>query len=412
MAGSHRPPRNSPPPRADVERVRGLLQFDRDHAQRGCLVGIDEAGRGPLAGPVVAAAVCLPPELDPVLFACLNDSKAVSEKRREALADAIRESALAVGVGQASPKEIDELDVEKAAFLAMRRALLDTSLIPDVVLVDGHRDPNLGLPAQPIVKGDGQSAAIAAASIIAKTTRDNYMDLIEDERNEHYGFRSNKGYGTERHLRALCVFGPRLDHHRLSFKPVAGSFHRPSPSPVFFELWNELGRTLDSEDRAELCAIVHAQTALLESNEAWLLSRRIEETVPFQPEVSAGANLRKVGSLHEKMVERHLEIKGLKILERNYYTRQGEIDLIALDGDRIVFIEVKMRKSDNYGAAAESVNPRKQRKMINAALDYLSGFPDVTDCRFDVIALDPDPRGAMLLDHLESAFDLADEGYS
>ena len=174
--------------------------------------GVDEAGRGPLAGPVCAAAVILPPDC---AIEGLNDSKKLTDKRRRALYDVIVEQAVAYGIAFASHQEIDEINILQATFLAMRRAVSQLAVQPELVLVDGNRDPQLALPTQTIVKGDSLSASIAAASILAKVTRDRWMEEL-DAKYPQYGFTVHKGYGTKRHYAALTEFGP-CEEHRQTF---------------------------------------------------------------------------------------------------------------------------------------------------------------------------------------------------
>ena len=174
--------------------------------------GIDEAGRGPLAGPVCAAAVILPPDCR---IEGLNDSKKLTDKRRRELYDVIVESAVAYGIAFASHQEIDEINILQATFLAMRRAAEQLGVKPELALVDGNRDPQLGIPTRAIVRGDGLSASIAAASILAKVTRDRWMEEL-DEKFPQYGFAVHKGYGTKRHYDALTEFGP-CEEHRMTF---------------------------------------------------------------------------------------------------------------------------------------------------------------------------------------------------
>ena len=174
------------------------------------LCGVDEAGRGPLAGPVCAAAVILPRGLD---IPGLNDSKKLTAKRREALYDIITEQALAYGIAFASELEIDEINILQATFLAMRRAMDQLRVRPDIALIDGNRETDFGLPVQTIVKGDSLSANIAAASVLAKVTRDNWM-MEAAEKYPGYGFEIHKGYGTKAHYAALEKLGPC---HRRSF---------------------------------------------------------------------------------------------------------------------------------------------------------------------------------------------------
>lgn len=177
--------------------------------------GIDEAGRGPLAGPVIAAAVILNPE-KPILG--LADSKTLSEKRRESLFEEIKCNALSFAIGRAEVFEIDEINILQATLLAMQRAVNALHLIPETILVDGRDQPNWHYPTQTIIQGDMKIACISAASIIAKVSRDREM-LLWDEKFPAYGFAKHKGYGTKAHLAAIHEFGP-CEIHRRSFAPV------------------------------------------------------------------------------------------------------------------------------------------------------------------------------------------------
>ncbi len=175
--------------------------------------GVDEAGRGPLAGPVYAAAVILDPERE---IPGLNDSKKLSEKKREALFDVIREQAVAYAVASASVEEIEMLNILNATFLAMKRAIDGLHVKPDLAIIDGNQlPPNLSVQAQTIVKGDSLSAAIGAASILAKVSRDRLMKQL-DEQYPQYQFNKHKGYGTALHVELLRRYGPS-PIHRLSF---------------------------------------------------------------------------------------------------------------------------------------------------------------------------------------------------
>lgn len=183
---------------------------------QGTVAGVDEVGRGPLVGDVVTAAVILDPNKP---IAGLNDSKKLSEKRRNALYQDIIDNALSVSVGRASPAEIDELNILHATMLAMQRAVAGLSIEPQRVLVDGNRVPDFGIASHAVIKGDGLVAAISAASIIAKVTRDAEMDML-DQQYPQYGFAKHKGYPTKAHFEALALHGV-LPEHRKSFKPVA-----------------------------------------------------------------------------------------------------------------------------------------------------------------------------------------------
>lgn len=181
----------------------------------GLVAGVDEAGRGPLAGPVVAAAVILD-DMRPV--SGLADSKVLSAAKRESLANLIRAQALCVAVGTASVEEIDRLNILQATLLAMKRAVEGLRLTPVEVLVDGNRLPRWSLQSQAIVDGDAKVACIAAASIVAKVYRDDLCVQLH-EQYPHYGFAQHKGYATAEHLQALSLYGPCAAHRR-SFAPV------------------------------------------------------------------------------------------------------------------------------------------------------------------------------------------------
>ena len=176
------------------------------------ICGVDEAGRGPLAGPVCAAAVILPPHLE---IPRLNDSKKLTDKRRRELMPVIKEQALAYGIAFATEQEIDELNILQATFLAMERAIRQLNINPDLALIDGNREKDFGLPVQTVIKGDSRSANIAAASVLAKVTRDDLM-LEMAEKYPQYEFEVHKGYGTRKHYDALREFGPS-SIHRMSF---------------------------------------------------------------------------------------------------------------------------------------------------------------------------------------------------
>lgn len=180
--------------------------------------GIDEAGRGPLAGPVCAAAVLLPEGL---VIDGLNDSKKLSEKKRELLFPVIEENALAFGIGFADEKEIDEINILQATFLAMRRAFDAMQRRCDYVLVDGNRMPPMPVPGETVVKGDAKSPSIAAASILAKVSRDRVM-LEYAKQYPEYQFEKHKGYGTKAHVEALRAFGPSPIHRRTFLKKILG----------------------------------------------------------------------------------------------------------------------------------------------------------------------------------------------
>lgn len=179
------------------------------------IAGVDEAGRGPLAGPVVAAAVILPPD---VVIKGLTDSKKLTEKKRESLFTIIQEKAIAWAIGQASVEEIDAINILQATFLAMQRAVAGLKIAPDLALIDGNRSPKLACETKAIIQGDLTVPAISAASVLAKVTRDHEM-LVLDQIYPQYGFAKHKGYGTTEHVAALEIHGPSKVH-RMSYAPV------------------------------------------------------------------------------------------------------------------------------------------------------------------------------------------------
>ncbi len=196
------------------EQPTDLWVYEREAFADGVklVCGVDEAGRGPLAGPVCAAAVILPPEL---VIPGLNDSKKLTDKKRRELYDVITAEAVSYGIAFADEKEIDEINILQATFLAMARAMEKLTPQPELALIDGNRAKDFGLPVRTIVKGDSLSASIAAASILAKVTRDRLMEQY-DAVYPQYGFAVHKGYGTKRHYEALREFGPS-PIHRMTF---------------------------------------------------------------------------------------------------------------------------------------------------------------------------------------------------
>lgn len=191
-----------------------MWEIEEDYFAKGVrlICGVDEAGRGPLAGPVCAAAVILPAGLR---IPGLNDSKKLSDKKRRELFPLIKEQAIAYGIGFADEKEIDDINILQATFLAMERAIENLSVKPECILLDGNRTKDFGIPVETVVGGDSRSANIAAASVLAKVTRDDLM-MEMAEKFPQYGFEVHKGYGTKAHYAALQEFGP-CAIHRMSF---------------------------------------------------------------------------------------------------------------------------------------------------------------------------------------------------
>ena len=198
----------------ELARTEKMKSFEKEYASYSCICGIDEVGRGPLAGPVVAGAVILPKDCD-ILY--LNDSKQLSEKKRDELYDVIMEKAVSTGLGFVSPERIDQINILQATYEAMREAIAKLSPQPDLLLNDAVTIPKVAIRQVPIIKGDAKSISIAAASIIAKVTRDRLM-VQYDSVFPEYGFASNKGYGAAAHIEALRKYGPTPIHRRSFIK--------------------------------------------------------------------------------------------------------------------------------------------------------------------------------------------------
>lgn len=194
----------------EKQRTEQMKRYEYQYADAAFICGIDEVGRGPLAGPVVAGAVILPKDCD-ILY--LNDSKQLSEKKREELYNVIMEKAVAASVGYATPERIDEINILQATYEAMREAVSGLSVKPEILLNDAVTIPGVDIPQVPIIKGDAKSISIAAASIIAKVTRDRLM-VEYDNVFPRYGFAANKGYGSPQHIAALKQYGPSPIHRK------------------------------------------------------------------------------------------------------------------------------------------------------------------------------------------------------
>lgn len=324
--------------RQEADRLEKLLLYEKRCYEQGyeLVAGIDEVGRGPLAGPVVAAAVILPKGCK---IEGVDDSKKLSAKKREALYDIIIEKAVAYGIGMVSNEEIDEINILQATYEAMRQALDKLEVQPDVILVDAVTIPRVGTPQKAIVKGDSKSISIGAASIVAKVYRDRIMEAYEDIY-PGYGFSSNKGYGAKVHVEALLEKG---------LTPI----HRRS----------------------------------------------------FVKKILSASDSRTKGIAGEEIAAHEMKKMGYEIIEKNYHSRFGEIDIIAKKEDTTIFVEVKLRKSrtNHYGVPSEAVDGRKQRKIIQTAEAYLVQHTIEGDCRFDVAEILIE-NGKTYFRYLEDAF--------
>ncbi len=345
---------------AERLRLKAMREYEDTYDACTCLCGVDEAGRGPLAGPVVAGAVILPKDCE-ILY--LNDSKKLSEKRREELYLEIREKAVAWNVGIVSPMVIDQINILQATYEAMRQAVRGLKVMPELLLNDAVTIPDMDIAQVPIIKGDAKSVSIAAASILAKVTRDHMMTEYDGLFPE-YGFAKHKGYGTAAHIAAIREYGP-CPIHRTTF----------------------IGKFVEQRSGTE------------ESEESG-------ETGP-EPEKEWGKkNKRKTGADYERLAAKYLEQKGYQILERNWKHPFGELDLIARKDRVVVYCEIKYRSSEEYGSPLEAVDTRKQTRIGRAAACHFAGYQrgEELSLRFDVIGIDK----AGEITHIENAFDYPD----
>ncbi len=321
---------SSPPPTFDEENALHSMGY-------AVVAGVDEAGRGPLAGPVVAGAVVIPTGYREPWLARLRDSKQLPPRARSALYEHIRQSPAGWAAGVVSNADVDRLGIAAATRKAMLEAVGGLPSRPDFVLVDGLPVDQGGLPSKALVRGDSRCLSIAAASIVAKVTRDAIM-LEEHARYPGYGFDSHKGYPTPAHLEQLRRLGP-CPIHRRSFTPVREAM----------------------ADEASLA--------------------------------DPGPRIR-LGELGERAARGHLERIGYTVLDTNYRCPHGEIDIVARDSDAVVFVEVRSRRGGSFGTPEESITAGKARRLIATAQTYLQsreGLPP--DWRIDLVAVEVDSRG-------------------
>jgi len=303
-------------------------QFHRQGYRR--VAGLDEVGRGCLAGPVAAGAVILPRNPHPSLTDLVRDSKQLTAKQREDAYQVITDSALGYSTGWTSPAEIDRIGIVPSTRLAMRRALSRLRPSADSLLIDAVSLRAINLPQKSIIRGDSKSLSIAAASIIAKVERDRLMIRL-GENHPDYGFESHKGYGTRRHLDAIRLLGPHAEH-RMSFRPLNQDRRR---SPALSK--SEVGRSAES--------------------------------------FAASA----------------LEDRGMTVVGRNFSTRFGEVDLIAIADETLVFVEVRARRSTAFVTPAETVMGEKARRLIVACQQFLQDTRvRWSDWRIDIASVELD----------------------
>lgn len=374
------------------------------------IAGVDEAGRAPLAGPVTAAAVILPQGLDEHAWGEVNDSKQVSEKERERLYERITREAQAYAAAHVSAREIESIGIHKASLLAMRRALEKLPIVPDYALVDGKFLPDWLTPAEAIVGGDGASLSIGAASIIAKVVRDRLMTALH-ERYPDYGFDRHKGYPTPYHRVAIRLLGPCPEHRR-TFGGVKEFCESPPPPSLELKSWMEQARALSTAEELE-ALLAKRRPLLSEDEERWFLERFTHyrlDALKAAESKGAPSNVER-GQAWEEIAARWLEKQGYAIWERNYRIPGGEIDLVARQGESVVFVEVKARASSQFGAPLEAITAKKRRAMIRAAERYLyeRGLLDEWDIRYDVIGILAPKGESPQIEHIEDAFRVEEE---
>mgnify|MGYP001099316189 CR=1 FL=1 len=302
-----------------------MLQYEEKYWSQGMefIAGIDEAGRGPLAGPVVASAVILPQDVN---LPEVTDSKKLTEKKREGLFYDIMNVAVAVGVGIVHEREIDQINILQSTYMAMQMAVGKLMVKPDILMVDGHPADIKNFVQENIIKGDSKSLSIASASIIAKVTRDRIM-INYDKVFPLYDFASHKGYGSQKHIELIKKYFA-TPIHRQSFKPILD--HLP--------------------------------------------------TLKYYKEK------RLVGQLGEQLVACELIKDGCKILEMNFNVPEiGEVDIIFTDGDNLVFIEVKTQtKGHGWNESRTQIDEHKSQRIMNAARHFMDENEYDTEIRFDV----------------------------
>ena len=323
------------------------------------ILGIDEVGRGPWAGPLVIGAVILPDE-KPEWVAELNDSKKLTAKKREKLNEIILKEAPATGLGWVMPKELDKIGLSAALKLAARRAVeeVQKKKVPFTeIIIDGTINFLQGTKLENYVsvlpKADFLIKEVSAASIIAKVARDNYMTNLA-EKYPQYGFEKHVGYGTAAHKKALEEFGP-CPEHRFSFKPVA---QLCPPASVFEKL-------PDSEEYKRSAAGVEMPEGI--------------STPRVTLEESGNFSKTRIGAIAEEKVAEMLKHKGHKIIARNHKTKFYEIDIISTKGNKVYFTEVKYRKTKTHGTPLEMITKQKQDQMKFAAESYLKFNKNLTN---------------------------------
>ena len=372
------------------QKARALRALDDGYWQSNIdlLAGVDEVGRGCIAGPVVAAAVILPRNFE---LEELDDSKKLTRSQRQQCADLVHRRATAVGFGCVEADQIDRLNILQASLLAMRMAVQQLGTVPQRVLVDGRMLPSTGFPEAAVVHGDRRSISIAAASVVAKVHRDAIMEGYADVYPQ-YGFEEHKGYGTEAHLGALEKHGPTVLHRR-SFAPVADCFSSDQAGRVQY-LSNCLSNSASLEELAEVAGEIKSISADMSSVELEVLRGDYR---------NRARELGRFGARREELTAQFLKSKGYAVETRNYRGAGGEIDLVVRRGNEVVFVEVKSSREASLGSPEDRVRHQKRRHLVRAARHYIRQAASDSEFRFDVVAIiggEEDPQ----ITHFENAF--------
>lgn len=371
-------------------RLEGMLEWERRLQARGVEVvaGVDEAGRGCLAGPVFAAAVVLPVG---AVIEGLDDSKKLTPASREALFERIQLEAVAVGVGRVDAPEIDRINILQAALKAMRLALEGLGCPVGHVLVDGDRCPGSAFEESALIEGDARSMSIAAASVVAKVSRDRCMRALDAEY-PLYGFAGHKGYGSPEHLEALQEHGP-CPLHRRSFGPVAALL-KPAASDAYRTFSEGVENCGSMAELERMGTYIGEGAGLMSVQELATLRRLYRRRRDF---------LGHPGRRGEEAAADFLVAKGYELVQRSYRGGGGEIDLVLRDGECLVFVEVKtVEGGAGDERPEERVDRAKRRRLTAAARAYMAARDG--EARFDVVAVElagEQPR----LHHIENAFE-------
>ncbi len=370
------------------------------------IAGVDEAGRGPLAGPVVAAAVILPAKIEPHILAGIRDSKQLTESSRAHFYEVITEIAEGYAVGHASAREIETVNIRQASLLAMKRAVERLRLQPDFVLVDGRDYPAISLPGQAIIRGDQTSVTVGAASIVAKVVRDRIMTALH-ARYPQYGFDQHKGYPTAFHRLAVEIFGA-CDLHRATFAGVTEHILSPELSNTFLSQIRQIGKCRQLEDIETFLHHLTDASLPLSAKERSYLEHRAQlhrdflsrlERIKHPTAVDVGAEL-------ESLAIDYLHRKGYVLWERNFRRKGGEIDLIMNRSSQIVFVEVKSRSTAKFGMPYEAASKKKMKSVFQTADRYLHerGLTEGWDIRYDVISILAETGASPQIEHFEDAY--------